>query len=69
MISEKENGSGMDHYHQLLYITRQENVATEGTKLFNCLPPPKSLSVPFCEVIIENKLGIMFNLVASFEYP
>ena len=44
-------------------------VSINGTKLFNCLPPPKSLIVPSCEAIFENKFVIIFNLIVSVEYP
>ena len=39
----------------------------KGTKLFICFPPAKSLRVPFCEVIFENKLGIIAIRIESDE--
>ena len=41
----------------------------KGTRLLICLPPAKSFKVPFWDVILENKFGIMSILIESVEYP
>ena len=40
-----------------------------GTKLFTCAPPAKSLKVPSCEAIFEKKFAIISILAVSVEYP
>ena len=46
---------------------KQRATSIKGTRLLICLPPENNFNVPFCEVIFENKFGIISILIESVE--